>query len=130
MICGKIKGKRISMRASKRYQYSPYRRTIQKMMKRIAPIVPFVKGKIMIIYSMKAQWYNSISYIHTSYIYIYVCIYKLHTLFLGLCFYCSYFVLFRVLVAHFYYIYICVCICICICKCICIHMYACKHICM
>ena len=36
----------ISMRASHMYENTPYRRIIQKEMKRIAPIVLFVKGSI------------------------------------------------------------------------------------
>ena len=85
MIYG-IKGKHISMRASKIFQYSPYRRIIQKEVNRIAPIVPFVKGKTLKRY-VKAQWYSSMLFIYTyihihtyihTYIYIYIHIY-IHT---------------------------------------------------
>ena len=56
----------ISMRASICYSQSPYRRIIQKEMKRIAPIDPFVKGKFGNNFKLSG---TVSSFIHT-YIYI------------------------------------------------------------
>ena len=77
-----------SMRASNSITNSPYRRILQNEMKRIAPIVPFVKGKIsenLIKLSGTVSYHLYIHIITQTYIYgkleyIHIYIYKyIHT---------------------------------------------------
>ena len=47
----------ISIRAFTKFNHVPYRRIIQKEMRRIAPIAPFVKGKMVDVnLQIRAQW--------------------------------------------------------------------------
>ena len=72
----------ISMRVSLLYENTPYRRIIQKEMKRIAPIVLFMKGSIINNFDIELSgrmFRTNNIYIYKykyTYIYIRVCMYN------------------------------------------------------